>query len=88
MKILTRDVVLLGSAATTFLLLAFASPVGAGDDSLSAGSLPGDGTPVTLDPPPVDAKPAASGPARPEVRVEKACDRVERIGKFTITRCN
>ena len=85
--------VLLPSAAAVGLLLAAAV------DVATAGESPGV-KPVQLASAPVLAAPhqpaptqptAEADPSRPRnkpLAVERRCDRIERIGKFTLTRCN
>jgi hypothetical protein len=92
MKTLTRDVLLLGSAATLFLLLAFVEPVGAADQAVSAPvaapPVAIQATAISASLSPVPAQVATAEEPRRDIRREKRCDRVGRIGKFAITRCD
>ena len=96
MKTPIRDVLLLGAAASAFIFLAVQAPVGAQEVSQDAprpeAVLAASDT-ATRSVAWEDATTPrpATAPATyvaDDVKVERRCDRVQRIGKFTITRCD
>lgn len=108
MKHTLRDVVLLGAAMATFMLLVVLSPVGAEEvpapaaveSRVATDAAPASGIRLAANLAPTTQRQAPSAatptvepgrveePAADAVTVERRCDHVRRIGKFTVTRCD
>ena len=100
MKTLYRDVLLLGGAATAFLMLFVVAPVGAqavpAEEAAPTQLAANDAAVSTAwqddyAAGPIAASTSTTLPAddgTDDVQVEQRCDQVRRIGKFTITRCD
>lgn len=104
MRSLTRDVLLLGGAAAAFLLLAVIAPVVADEapsPAVAAARVeasPGGELRLAANPAPASRRrvqgpapmvePSAEEGASDKPVAEPRCDRVRRIGKVTITRCD